>query len=155
MHEIIQIHMTNKTKRILKNGTAELLKVIFDMCTTNFFLNLQALKTKSKHRWVLSLKCYPVKRIWREDYPWLYFLQWDSHYGYVQGSAKRWALGCVNSPPTVRGSQEAGFTQPRAHLIADPCRGCLTAASPLALTPWRDIVLFDKRWYLPLHAVCS
>ena len=39
----------------------------------------------------------------------------------VQGSAKRRALGCVNSPPAARGSQEAGFTQPRDHLLADPC----------------------------------
>ena len=31
-------------------------------------------------------------------------------------------VGCVNSPPpAARGSQEAGFTQPRAHLLADPC----------------------------------
>ena len=28
----------------------------------------------------------------------------------VQGSAKRWALGCVQSCPAARGSQEAGFT---------------------------------------------
>ena len=34
----------------------------------------------------------------------------------LQGSAKRWAPGCVNSPPTARGSQEAGFTQLRAYL---------------------------------------
>ena len=40
---------------------------------------------------------------------------------HVQGSAKRWSLGCVNSPPTARGSQETRFTQPRAHLLADPC----------------------------------
>ena len=39
----------------------------------------------------------------------------------VQGSAKRWALGCVNSSPAARWSQKAGFTQPRAHLLADPC----------------------------------
>ena len=32
-----------------------------------------------------------------------------------------WSLGCVNSSPAVRGSQEAGVTQPsRAHLLADP-----------------------------------
>ena len=36
----------------------------------------------------------------------------------VQGSAKRWALGCVKSPTAARGSQEAGFTQPRVRLIA-------------------------------------
>ena len=31
------------------------------------------------------------------------------------------ALGCVNSPsPAARGIQEAGFTQPRDHLLADP-----------------------------------
>ena len=35
----------------------------------------------------------------------------------VQGSAKRWALGCVNLPSTARGSQEVGYTQPRAQPI--------------------------------------
>ena len=39
----------------------------------------------------------------------------------VQGSAKRLTRGCVNSLPVARGSQEAGFTQPRARLLADPC----------------------------------
>ena len=43
------------------------------------------------------------------------------HKQHVLGSAKRWSLGCVNSSPAVRGSQEAGVTQPsRAHLLADP-----------------------------------
>ena len=41
---------------------------------------------------------------------------------FVQGSAKRWDLGCVNSLPVAGGSQETGFTQPRDHLLADPCR---------------------------------
>ena len=27
----------------------------------------------------------------------------------------------MNSRPAARGSQEAGFTQPRANLLADPC----------------------------------
>ena len=40
----------------------------------------------------------------------------------IQGWAKEWALGCVNSPPAPRGSQEAGFTQPRAHSFAHPCK---------------------------------
>ena len=40
---------------------------------------------------------------------------------HIQGSVKRFALGCVNSPPSARGSQESGFTQPKAHLLADPC----------------------------------
>ena len=39
----------------------------------------------------------------------------------IQGSAKRWALGCVNTLPAARQSQEAGITQPRVHLLADPC----------------------------------
>ena len=38
----------------------------------------------------------------------------------LQGRAKEWALGCVNSPPAARGSQEAGFTQPRANSFAKP-----------------------------------
>ena len=40
---------------------------------------------------------------------------------YIQSWAIRWALGCVNSHPAARGSQEVGFTQPRAHLIAHRC----------------------------------
>ena len=39
----------------------------------------------------------------------------------VQGWAKKWCLGCVNSCPASRRSQVAGFTQPRSHLVADPC----------------------------------
>ena len=39
----------------------------------------------------------------------------------VQSWAIRWALGCVNSRPAAGGSQEAGFTQLRAHLIAQLC----------------------------------
>ena len=38
----------------------------------------------------------------------------------LQTLAKRWALGSVNSHSVARGSEEAGFTQPRAHLLADP-----------------------------------
>ena len=49
------------------------------------------------------------------------FLAFREYMG--QESAKRWALGCVNSPPpTARGSQEAGFTQSMTHLFTDPCR---------------------------------
>ena len=41
-----------------------------------------------------------------------------------------WALGCVNPPPAARGSQEAGFTKPRAHLVADSCSvSCFSCAS--------------------------
>ena len=39
----------------------------------------------------------------------------------IQGLAKRWALGYSNSPPAARRSQEAGFTQPRYHLLANTC----------------------------------
>ena len=41
---------------------------------------------------------------------------------HVQIWAIRWALGCVNSRSVARGSREAGFTQPRVRLLADPCR---------------------------------
>ena len=30
-------------------------------------------------------------------------------------------VGCVNSPPAARGGQDAGITQPGAHLLAGPC----------------------------------
>ena len=36
----------------------------------------------------------------------------------LHGSAKEWSLGCVNSPSTARGTQEAGFTQPKDHSFA-------------------------------------
>ena len=39
----------------------------------------------------------------------------------IQGWAKEWSLGCVNLQPAARGSQEAGFTQPRDHSFAQPC----------------------------------
>ena len=34
---------------------------------------------------------------------------------------KQRGLGCVNSSPAARGSQEAGFAQPRAHSFAPLC----------------------------------
>ena len=37
---------------------------------------------------------------------------------YIQGWAKEWSLGCVNSRPAARRSQEAVFTQPRDHSFA-------------------------------------
>ena len=40
---------------------------------------------------------------------------------HIQRWAKEWALGCVNLRPAVRGSQEEGFTQPRANYFAQPC----------------------------------
>ena len=39
----------------------------------------------------------------------------------LQNWAKEKALGCVNSPLTARGSQEAGFMKPRAHSFAPHC----------------------------------
>ena len=51
----------------------------------------------------------------------------------VQGSAIRWALGCVNLPPAARGSLEAGITQPRAQLLADPSCTCFSF-TPLVCT---------------------
>ena len=35
----------------------------------------------------------------------------------VQGWANEWSLGCVNTRPAARGSQEAGFTQPKGPLF--------------------------------------
>ena len=49
----------------------------------------------------------------------------------MQGSAKRWALGRVNPAPWLPLAAGGEFTQPRAHLPADPCTsggslGCLS-----------------------------
>ena len=41
----------------------------------------------------------------------------------VQSCAIRRDLGCVNSCPAARGFKEAGFPQPRTHLIAHFCSG--------------------------------
>ena len=38
----------------------------------------------------------------------------------IQGSAKRWALGCVIPASWVPLAAEREFTQPRVHLLADP-----------------------------------
>ena len=38
----------------------------------------------------------------------------------IQGWAKEWSLGCVNSPPATRGSQKARFTQHRIHTYIQP-----------------------------------
>ena len=43
------------------------------------------------------------------------------HHESIHCWAKKLALGCVNSTPVARGSQEAGFTQPRAHFFPHPC----------------------------------
>ena len=43
----------------------------------------------------------------------IYFL-----YFILQGWAKEWSLGCVNSRPAATGSREAGFTQPRDRSFA-------------------------------------
>ena len=40
----------------------------------------------------------------------------------VQGSAKRWALGCVNLASWLPLAAGGEFPKPRAHLLADPCR---------------------------------
>ena len=51
--------------------------------------------------------CFPLKL------PSLWFL--------VQGSAKRWTLGFVNPCSWLPLTAGRKFTQPRAHLLADPC----------------------------------
>ena len=37
------------------------------------------------------------------------FVSFENFVKELQGCAKEWALGCVNSPPADGGSQEAGF----------------------------------------------
>ena len=44
---------------------------------------------------------------------------------YVQGSAKRWALGCVNPDSWLPLAAGGEFTQPRANLLTEPCI-CIT-----------------------------
>ena len=44
---------------------------------------------------------------------WSVFEPMDEKKNSLQCWAKEWCLGCVNTPPVARGSQKAGFTQPR------------------------------------------
>ena len=50
----------------------------------------------------------------------------------VQGSAKRWALGCMNPASLLPLATGSEFTQPRgrAHLLADPCTVLFAHLSP-------------------------
>ena len=41
----------------------------------------------------------------------------------IQGWAKEWSLGCMNSRPVAGENQEAGFTQPRDHSLPSPVEG--------------------------------
>ena len=41
----------------------------------------------------------------------------------LQGWAKEWSLVCVRLRPVAIESQEAGLTQPRHHIFAQPCTG--------------------------------
>ena len=66
---------------------------------------------------------------------------------YIQGSAKSWPFGCVNSRPATGGSQEAGFTQPREHLIVDPSSlmpNCVIKALGDSRTMHACIMLSDR-----------
>ena len=54
----------------------------------------------------------------------------------------------MNSPPADVGSEEAGFTQPRAHLLADPCTkkyGFGPITPNLRRLPWMDFVHFGQK----------
>ena len=66
----------------------------------------------------------------------------------VQGWAKRWDLGCVNSPPAARWSQEAGFTQPRDHSFAQPCSVFL----PTKVVNEHDTGI-GKKWHSNLNSL--
>ena len=63
---------------------------------------------------------------------------------WVQGSAKMWALGCVNSIPAARESQEAGFTQPRAHFIVHLC--AVVDSDHRVLSKFVPPILFPETW---------
>ena len=55
----------------------------------------------------------------------------------IQDWAKEWSLGCVNSRPAARGSEEAGFTQPRVHFLAQTCT-YITGAQCICIDKSRD-----------------
>ena len=71
----------------------------------------------------------------------------------VQGWAIEWFLGCVNSRPAARGSQEAGFTQPRDHSFAQRCtshRKC--AFCPFLLGPYWHLMIYSHFVEVLQHA---
>ena len=51
-----------------------------------------------------------------------------TRWGLVQGSAKKWSLGCVIPASWVSVASEACFMQPRDHSLADPCTLHLTSS---------------------------
>ena len=51
---------------------------------------------------------------------------------------KSGALGCVKRAPAARGRYHVGFTQPRNHFLADPCRAD-AAAGPRSVGLERGI----------------
>ena len=73
----------------------------------------------------------------------------------LQGSAKRLALGCVNSRPAARGSQEAGFTQPYSpslYYIGGECKDFLISRRSLT-GPSHLIPPFRLLWFFAQLAI--
>ena len=68
----------------------------------------------------------------------------------VQSWAFRWALGCVRAPSAATGSQEAGFTQPRAHLKAHLCtnldEGEAIGVIQISVKKHADLAKQDPGW---------
>ena len=62
----------------------------------------------------------------------------------VQGWAKEWLLGCVNSPPAASGSQEEGFT----YSFAQPCtpiKNCSLLSFARGNRVWIDLLRRERR----------
>ena len=63
----------------------------------------------------------------------------------VQSWAVSWSLGCVNSCPAAIGSQDAGITQPRAHIIPY-LSVCVTGW-------WSQYTILTVLYYMVTHQV--
>ena len=65
---------------------------------------------------------------------------------HIQRWAKEWALGCVNLRPAVRGSQEEGFTQPRANYFAQHVQRILSEVLSYKKTLNSDSIVGAKMY---------
>ena len=86
----------------------------------------------------------------------LFYIEHLIYLNHIQDWAKEWSLGCVNLCPAARGSQKAGFTQPRDHSFAQPCIGignvtCFTRLKwmGLGICSPHIISMYVREWVCP------
>ena len=64
----------------------------------------------------------------------------------LQGWAERWALGCVNPASCLLLAAGGELTQPRAHLLANPCTFAVHILGCVKLPPTAMWPETARRW---------